>query len=193
MEARNIKDFIHLYLGCEVMGIHPTDDSERKGYLTGIHGEYEAEIQFFNEDGFNVSEEPEYNRFNKVKPILRPLSDMTEEDFRSLFKYPSVFHIGKSHWHGAILDDLDIDRVKDMNDEQKLDLLAEYEEAGLENVLTYTTYTHGFSHGGLDEEMFYGIYVEEYSSIINDLRKMGFDCDGLIKSGLAIDKTKVYG
>lgn len=75
---KNIKEYLHLYLGCEVMGI--LLDEPRKGYLTGIHGEYGAEIQFFNEDGVNVSEEPEYNEYQQVKPILRPLSDMTEEE-----------------------------------------------------------------------------------------------------------------
>ena len=80
---KELKDYIHLYIGCELIGkLHgkPT-----KGLLTGISGEYEAEIQFFEEDGINVFEYPEYNDFEKVKLILRPLSDMTEEE--KLFVY----------------------------------------------------------------------------------------------------------
>lgn len=81
---KQLKDYLHLYLGCELIGIHPDDDTERKGYLTGIHGEYEAEIQFFNEDGVNVSEEPAYNMFDQIKLSLRPLSSMTMEELIEL-------------------------------------------------------------------------------------------------------------
>jgi hypothetical protein len=84
MEKQN-RNYAHLYIGCELIGIHPDDDTERKGYLTGIHGEYEAEIQFFNEDGVNVSEEPAYNMFDQIKLILRPLSDMTGEETLTAF------------------------------------------------------------------------------------------------------------
>lgn len=73
-----LKDYLHFYLGCEVIGNY---DGPRKGYLTGItNGGTEAEIQFFEEDGINVFEHPEFNTLDEIKPILRPLSDMTEEE-----------------------------------------------------------------------------------------------------------------
>lgn len=67
---KKIEDYLHLYLGCEVQ----TD--EGKGYLTGIHGEYGAEVQLII-DG-NASESPCYPQ--GVKSILRSLSDMTEDE-----------------------------------------------------------------------------------------------------------------
>ena len=46
--TKEIKDYLHFYIGCEVMAPCMSWDEEpvAKGYLTGIHGEYEAEIQF---------------------------------------------------------------------------------------------------------------------------------------------------
>lgn len=82
MEAYKLKDILYLYLGCEVFGTY-NDQSGSKGYLTGItNGGQDCEIQFFEEDGINVSEEPEFNDIAEIKPILRPLSDMTEDEIR---------------------------------------------------------------------------------------------------------------
>lgn len=80
--SKKIENYLHLYLGCGVMGDY--DGSPRRGYLTGISGvaEEQAQIQFFEEDGFNVCEEPEYNQFVEVKLILRPLSDIKEDEAR---------------------------------------------------------------------------------------------------------------
>lgn len=77
---KNIKDYLHLYIGCEVMAPCMSWDEEpvAKGILTGIHGEYEAEIQFII-DG-NAEESPDYAKFIDVKPILRKLDSMTEEE-----------------------------------------------------------------------------------------------------------------
>jgi hypothetical protein len=77
---QNIKDYLHLYLGCKVVGTY-NDNSGSYGYLTGVtNGGDECEIQFILEDCINVSEEPEWNEAKDVKPILRSLSDMTEAD-----------------------------------------------------------------------------------------------------------------
>jgi hypothetical protein len=78
---KKIEDYLHLYIGCEVAAPNPYDDHGveiAKGVLTGLHGEYGPEIQFII-DG-NAEEHPEYVQFIKVKPILRRLSSMTEEE-----------------------------------------------------------------------------------------------------------------
>jgi hypothetical protein len=36
--------------------------------------------QLFEEDGINVFEHPVFNAIDKIKLILRPLSDMTDEE-----------------------------------------------------------------------------------------------------------------
>ena len=68
-----------LYIGCEVITPHPYEDGETlPGYLTGIHGEYRAEVQHL-ENG-NVWEEPAYHDYTKVSMLLTPLSMLTDED-----------------------------------------------------------------------------------------------------------------
>lgn len=80
MDNKDIKDYLHLYLGRELFGTY-LDASGSRGILTGVtNGGHECEIQFFLEDGINVEEEPEWNEAHEVKLILRPLSDMTEEE-----------------------------------------------------------------------------------------------------------------
>jgi hypothetical protein len=74
------EEVAHLYLGCEVIGTY-NDASGSRGYLTGItNGGTECEIQFIEEDGFNVSEEPEFNDIKEVKPILRRLETISADE-----------------------------------------------------------------------------------------------------------------
>jgi len=81
----NIKEVLHLYLGCEVMAPNPYDEKElAKGYLTGIHGEYGPEVQFII-DG-NSEESPEYPNYENVKLCCRRLSSMSEEEAREAIK-----------------------------------------------------------------------------------------------------------
>lgn len=83
---KELKDFIHLYIGCGIFCPNPHDDESEhlvKGFLTGIHGEYGAEIAII--DGHHTEEEPHYEEFKKVKLILRNLDSMTEEEANQLF------------------------------------------------------------------------------------------------------------
>ena len=80
LESKRIEDYLHLYLGCEIIGTYD-DQSGGKGYLTGVtNGGHECEIQFIREDGINVEEEPQFNEAKEVKLILRQLGDMTDEE-----------------------------------------------------------------------------------------------------------------
>lgn len=97
---KDIKDYIHLYIGCEVIAPNPyyADDGIKlaKGILTGIHGEYGAEIQFII-DG-NAEEEPAYDREFELKPVLRRLSSITEEEAREIWD-SSMVNIGYMYNH----------------------------------------------------------------------------------------------
>lgn len=90
---KKIEDYLHLYIGCEVLAptkyYHNEGDGLTKGLFTGIHGELGAEIQFII-NGY-AEEEPSYVELRKVKPILRRLSSMTEDEAVELydFLYPS--------------------------------------------------------------------------------------------------------
>jgi hypothetical protein len=83
--GKSIKDYLYLYLGAEgleVLSPNPDDNepSFKKAYLMGITAVSEAcvEVQFHN--GIHADEEESYLGYDEVKPILRPLSGMTEEE-----------------------------------------------------------------------------------------------------------------
>jgi hypothetical protein len=89
---KQLKDYIHLYIGCEVL---ITDEGlvkdlieaggNGRGVLTGLHGEYGPE--FAANEGQHTSESPEYTWHLKL--ILRPLDEklMTEQEKRSWNHY----------------------------------------------------------------------------------------------------------
>lgn len=94
-----------LYLGCEVEWMR-----ERGYFLAGINTGQEN----FNPVGL-VSEqmEPVWVKFDEITPILRPLSDMTEEEARDVYyiRNGEVFNPRPEYWpenHADIsaLDDL---------------------------------------------------------------------------------------
>lgn len=123
---KKIEDYLHLYLGCECL-VYDDDNLDKFGYakLSGtING---ANAVFEN---FAIS-------MRRVKPILRPLSSMTEDE-----KYQIQFKC-----QCFILD-------------EKI------------HPLDYVQPT-----------------IRNMADIINECRKLFFDCDGLIESGVSIDKT----
>lgn len=67
---RDIRQYLHLYLGCRV------DYNGIKGLLTKVDiGHRLCQVDISNMMGQNFSV-----RMDEVKPILRPLSSMTEEE-----------------------------------------------------------------------------------------------------------------
>lgn len=134
---KSINDYLHLYIGCELFGIYYCDESERRGILTGVtNGGTECEIQFYLEDGINVSEEPDWQESNKVKLILRPLNSMTEEedtevlelnnwvqfDYDRKFNTPECFKYLLSKGFdlfGLIESGLAIEKTKELKTEKK--------------------------------------------------------------------------
>lgn len=69
-EKKDIKDYLHLYLGC---------DCDRSGRLERI--DYSFLVWCENN-----------HRLKDVKPILRALSDMTEEEIQTLY---GIYNSGK--------------------------------------------------------------------------------------------------
>lgn len=67
----NIKDCLHLYLGCEI-NYHLYSDGE--GYMANLTGTM-------------IDNWESYNQFKPAKLILRPLSDMTEEEGKEVCRY----------------------------------------------------------------------------------------------------------
>lgn len=109
---KKLKDYIHFYLGCECL----IGDKKEIDY-----------IQMVNETGLSVCTGTNKNdiqlwyKTSSCKPILRPLSDMTEEEFIELFKKCSlfdlsecVFEFSESYevWINAVHNGVVIDGIK---------------------------------------------------------------------------------
>lgn len=157
----------HLYLGCELIGSFRLEP--RKGYLTGItNGGEDVEIQFFEEDGINVFESPEFNTVKEIKPILRPISDMTEDEMKEIFNliFKRIFPPSGN----ILLFDLG-------KKEERRVLWTGVERVGID--LSGDIWADSDLH----------IYKFNPHLITAYLLKQRFDLFELIKNGEAIDKT----
>jgi len=80
-----IENYLHLYMGCDVLGVY-SDQSKRRGHLSDvINGGFECGVQFFLEDGTHLEESPTWNDAKDVKLILRPLSDMSQDEMKEAY------------------------------------------------------------------------------------------------------------
>jgi hypothetical protein len=97
---KELKDYLHLYLGCECRL-----DNKEKGKLIGFDSRlHDSEVEMVcftiwmdKENDWTV-----YNddaNFDRIKPILRPLSDMTEDELKCL-------RSERGHLKGVHRDDL---------------------------------------------------------------------------------------
>lgn len=163
------------YIDCEVRVLPPSifnDLHGVTGYLTGIHGEYEAEIQLL-QDG-NVSEEPEYTPFYQTKLLLTPLSAITDEDAIEVAKI-----IG-----------CNIPLVNSYGLQGEITYIVKRNDKGV-SVGIYRV-------GGNLNEVVRRIYFDDRNLLNTEqadyLRSKAYDCGyaeipSLIYAGLAIDKT----
>lgn len=160
--AKQLSDYVHLYLGCELFGKRD-DERNQRGFLTGVtNGGTECEIQFLEEDGINVSEIPAWNDLADVKLILRPLYDMTKEE---AIEY-AQFYCGKPIRTDATVT------IKER-------------ENNMVNVTIEGTLT------GSKLSLFPGGALGDKAEAIRFLLSKGFDLFGLIKENLVHDKTKL--
>lgn len=79
LNRKNIKDYLHLYLGCQCKRMGQDDDSETFR-LTGISWDGTQNIWW----AYFEDKEDCYSVIDDVFPILRPLSDMTEDEAKVL-------------------------------------------------------------------------------------------------------------
>lgn len=179
--AKDIKDYIHLYCGqlaqiselSQRMIAYGWEDGQVKitGYLIDC---------LEKEDAFNI------------KPILRPLSDMADEEAKKVVmialkrddatglkinRTPERNYV--SIWYAQWLP---------MGDYQK----KQWTECDLEICISddFTIYNHTFYRKGNGTAVGNEPLYHQHETTAYLLSK-GFDLFGLIEAGLAIDKTKV--
>jgi hypothetical protein len=172
-QEKKIEDYLHLYLGCDCM--------------YGSH--HEPQAVKYKLTAENLSEATKFDF-----PILRPLSDMSEDDFHSFFSTTDADilitatinrlwcagHYPKKEYDERVAEELPVEPI---------DLIYELEECDYASVFS-TTKRGDLAHGCSDE-MRYFMDVETLAAWHSHLRKRGIDVDGLLKAGLAIDKTKL--
>jgi hypothetical protein len=82
--SKKIEDYLHLYIGCQCQHCGEVDETKK---LTGISFDDTQRVLW----AYFENEENCYAPASEVKPILRRLSSMTEEEAIELydFLYPS--------------------------------------------------------------------------------------------------------
>jgi hypothetical protein len=82
---KNIKDYLHLYLGCQCKQMGQANE-DQTFTLTGISYD-DLQRQWW---AYFTGEEECYAVVKDVFPILRPLSDMTEEEMEHVGPMPHI-------------------------------------------------------------------------------------------------------
>lgn len=192
-----LKDFLHLYLGCECIAVVDGNKWSERLILTGVSYDDQHKTHW----AYFENTELGYCPYSELKPILRPLSSMTEEEWIKCFELARgvydqsmpggkrmattemLFTLGKMQYifgcHGCFDNDVRIGWG-----------LCFY----LKTYLIEENVSVGESGIEVSESWFNKMEkqdVHNINHIINYLRKQGIDCDGLIEAGLAIDKTSL--
>ncbi len=163
---KKIEDYLHLYIGQTVARDH--NGLVEYAYLAGVCKSEVEKYKWVSVLDVGIDHFHEWY-VEETKPILRPLSDMTEDEMRELYKimgepsntfcYP-VTHV---KWGSRI-------------------------EGYQPNIIDVR---YEGSHGGGGGSGHYQILLNRIDSkSFLWLLSKGFDLFGLIESGLAIDKTK---
>lgn len=180
--TKDIRDYLHLYLGCEI----EHDKKVYRGTLIGISaGFHTAEIHcdFFkkNSHGHRVPKDKDFGTFHiqicRIKPILRPLSDMSDEEVLELCKTASPTIFGDYRF-------------------------AKWEANRSPHEMCHWTVTnknstYRFNVSSVDGDVYISAEDGDIDlvSIDGNYRfwylKKGFDIFGLIDAGLAIKKNEI--
>lgn len=79
---KNIKDYIHLYIGCKMQ-----HDSDRCGFeIRGVHGDKVCLYGDWSGGTHPQSSAESWVNLNEVKLILRPISDIKKEENEEITK-----------------------------------------------------------------------------------------------------------
>ncbi len=179
------KDVMYNYFGSKVY-IFPTD--------TAYDGWLKERLEALPELHYGISLTPNtlvYVSVNNYLPILRPKSDLTEDEFKEMAKLVLSLHPNDSlgvvkyehEWYAFVVDD----ETRSM---EPYEQLTEADSADSENVFCLIKKQFAMAYGVETDSMPF-ISFEKTVRIINYLRSISIDCDGLIKAGQAIDKTKM--
>lgn len=175
-----LQDYLHYYIGCKV-----EKDSDALDYPTikGIHGDRVmiSEYRYKTPHCDGVFARPEmYQYIGFIKPILRRLEDMTEEEAIKVHREAT-----KTPFLPADKDEYDVTYIKDKGDIcsiQVVDLRMPKMYTNINVEGDVLVYIHE-----QNEEPKICERVANQHHITHYLLRQGFDLFGLISAGLAID------
>lgn len=157
---KELKDYLHLYLGCEVL-----DDQKVKRTLRSVNIESDTCALTYND----IGEKEE--GIDIVTPILRDLASMTDEEMLDIAK----MHNDKAEW--KIIDGKPMGRIN-IGIQECLDIDSEM------------VLVHEIKNNIFDQESEGGYYRASLNNneYIRYLLSKHFDLFGLIEEGLAVTK-----
>lgn len=173
---KELKDYLPFYLGCECIC-----DSKLNTPLR-----LKIDYTLLLNDNF----------FKNPKPVLNPLSSITQDDFKAIIKEAygegnMLFKFEKNDWYVAFIDEVyDEEEFGGSYELWFESTWAEAEENDHENIIHWDKVSRNLTNASLDGDTTYCLSdIEVHSEFIRAACKLGFDCHGLIKAGLAIDNT----
>lgn len=167
----DIKDYLHLYLGCEVAREHEESRSKKffeRGKLIGIA---QSEIE---KDKIVAILDVGIDHFHEwyieeTKPILRRLSSMTEEEAKDLIQFDKLC---KEY------QDVSYNLIREFNDKILIGIDVNYSIVDPDEGVIYP---HGW------EMRFSSMNAYDFKWLLSK----HFDLFGLIAAGLAIEKDSL--
>lgn len=184
MEAKTLA----LYLGCQITAF--TDGANIVATFTGIELDARDDHSFITAYPIG-SVEPRHFRAFQIKPHLRPLSSMTEEDFKSFaedfFNSKNLVFASQDKYWYACRRELDPDY-----EGTPMEYINDAGDDDPENVLMCSTISKLVTYGWIIyEELYHGFSMEQQSEVIRHFLSKHFDLFGLIESGQALDISKL--
>lgn len=171
---KDIKDCLHYYLGCEVEYYNYISNAWCIGILRGVTDDY----AWIKDDGNGC-------HFSDLKPILRPLSDMSEEEAGWVYNYS--FQFGLTTQLGNYFD-YDIRKIMNEDKVASLDIRRIDRPHHSVNILMDGT-SIVFNDEEMNEKPKFCWRCMNGAIQFHYLLSKHFDIFGLIEEGLAIDKT----
>ncbi len=173
---KELKDYLHLYLGCECLLEHKV-----RVTLNGFENNHPVVLNKKDWQSARV------NQMDLIKPILRPLSDMTDNEIDELAsvllgKETHCFHKWRSEDGDCIIADWKKEKPFDKEfDTLTMGMLI----SGDFSIKHKWDYSNKKGTATTNEPLWNSHLITKY------LLSKHFDLFGLIDAGLAIDKSKL--
>lgn len=181
-ENKSLKDFLHFYPKIDIVIVEKSTsgrDTTTPAHLEGIDWHLDKVI----------AERVSWD-WDNIKPILRPMSDLNEKDFKQIAKKllnteELIFATSDNMWLACSKEHPEQNELE-MSD---IERIYYAEECNYDNVISMDIKNEKSFAYGCSEDFRFFIGLEKNVIVFQELLKMKFDVFSLIQEGLAIDIT----